>query len=102
MTRVRRPTLRPSTLSQRLAVLTAVAVFLAVTASGIGAFFVTVKVLRDQVDASLLGGPGALGPSGPGDPALLCDRLTSVAPALPSSYLLAGHSAHGCRWVVRV
>jgi len=85
--------LSPWTLRGRLALLAALAVFVAITLAGAAAFGVTDQVLTQQIDASLRDGSGPPGqPTQPGQagfggfsPQQVCEVLTSGRAALPPS-----------------
>ncbi|HEY5247562.1 MAG TPA: HAMP domain-containing sensor histidine kinase [Dermatophilaceae bacterium] len=81
----RRFSLWPSTLGGRLAMLSGIAVFVAITLSGGAAFGVAVRVITDEVDASLTAGSSKLPAGTDLDPAQICAGLEgSSVPATTS------------------
>ena len=83
----RRLSLRPSTLRGRLAMLSGVAVFVAITFAGGAAFAVASRVITDEVDASLTASAGQL-PVGPAfDAAQICTAIKGSSISVPTSFL---------------
>ena len=83
----RRLSLRPSTLRGRLAMLSGVAVFVAITFAGGAAFAVASRVISDEVDASLTS-TGQL-PTGAGfDAAQICLAIKRSSISVPTSFVL--------------
>jgi len=79
--------LRPSTLRGRLAMLSGVAVFVAITFAGGAAFAVASRVITDEVDASLTASADQL-PVGPAfDAAQICTAIKGSSVSVPTSFL---------------
>jgi hypothetical protein len=79
--------LRPSTLRGRLAMLSGVAVFVAITFAGRAAFAVASRVITDEVDASLTASADQL-PVGPAfDAAQICTAIKGSSVSVPTSFL---------------
>lgn len=80
--------LRPSTLGGRLAMLSGVAVFVAITFAGGATFAVTSRVITDEVDASLTASAGQL-PVGPAfDATQICAAIKGTSVSVPTSFLV--------------
>ena len=84
----RRLSLRPSTLRGRLAMLSGVAVFVAITFAGGATFAVASRVITDEVDASLTGSVGQLPAGGALNPAQACTAIRSSSVSVPTSFVL--------------
>ncbi len=84
----RRFSLRPSTLRGRLAILTGVAVFVAITFAGGATFAVASRVITDEVDASLTGSIGQLPTGATLKPAEICATIKDSSVSVPTSFLL--------------
>lgn len=84
----RRFSLRPSTLRGRLAMLTGVAVFVAITFAGGATFAVASRVITDEVDASLTGSIGQLPTGATLRPAEICATIKGSSVSVPTSFLL--------------
>lgn len=96
--RLGRPSLRPSTLRGRMALLAALAAFVAATLGGAAAFAVTARVLGNQEDSALIGGSRALiraSSETAASTAEICARLAAAAPPLPTAYLVEVLGAGG-------
>jgi two-component system, OmpR family, sensor histidine kinase MprB len=80
--------LRPSTLGGRLAMLSGVAVFVAITVAGGATFAVASRVITDEVDASLTASAGQL-PVGPEfDATQICAAIKRSSLSVPTSFLV--------------
>jgi len=79
--------LRPSTLGGRLAMLSAIAVFVAVTLAGGGAFAVATRVITDEVDASLNATADQLPTGAVIDGAQICSALRGSSLSVSRSFL---------------
>jgi len=84
----RRLSLRPSTLRGRLAMLTGIAVFVAITVAGGATFAVASRVITDEVDASLTGSINQLPTGATLDPAEICATMKASSVSVPTSFLL--------------
>lgn len=84
----RRFSLRPSTLRGRLAMLTGVAVFVAITLAGGATFAVASRVITDEVDASLTGSISQLPTGATLNPAQICATINGSTGSVPTSFLL--------------
>jgi two-component system, OmpR family, sensor histidine kinase MprB len=84
----RRLSLRPSTLRGRLAMLTGIAVFVAITFAGGATFAVASRVITDEVDASLTGSINQLPTGAKLNPADICATMRASSVSVPTSFLL--------------
>jgi two-component system sensor histidine kinase MprB len=84
----RRLSLRPSTLRGRLAMLTGIAVFVAITFSGGATFAVASRVITDEVDASLTGSINQLPTGANLNPADICAAMRASSVSVPTSFFL--------------
>jgi two-component system sensor histidine kinase MprB len=79
--------LRPSTLRGRLAILSGIAVFVAITFAGGATFAVAYRVISDEVDASLTSSPGQLSAGTASDAAQICSAIKAASVSVPTSFL---------------
>jgi len=84
----RRLSLRPSTLRGRLAILTGLAVFVAITFAGGATFAVASRVITDEVDTSLSGSISQLPSRAKLEPAQVCATIKGSSVSVPTSFLL--------------
>ena len=80
--------LRPSTLGGRLAMLSAIAVFVAITLSGGAGFGVAVRVITDEVDTSLIASVDQLTSGKDVDATQICAALQASSVSVPTSFFL--------------
>jgi two-component system, OmpR family, sensor histidine kinase MprB len=80
--------LRPSTLGGRLAMLSGIAVFVAITLAGGATFAVAVRVITDEVDTSLSASAGRLVSGTKVDAEQICAALEGSSVSVPTSFFV--------------